>query len=323
MKWEKEERLFLTENYNEFSSQEISKVIGKSKSAVLSKAWKLGLKKDLTRKSTKSIKNINGLPKEVQQILIGSLLGDGTLEKCKKNSSFYEAHCLNQESYARWKAEKLSLLNPHIFYSYKNNLKESVRFHTKTFLVLNQYRNTFYPLGKKHVTKEILNQLEPLGLAVWIMDDGTYDYNGNRINIATEHLSYEEHLLMKEWFENKFNISPLIYKHKNQFFISFGVKETKKLIEIIKLFIIPSMTYKIGEDKTRRENSIKKYKEYRKRKDVKERRRLNQILYRNRPDIKEKMRLYNNKPEVKERKRNWAKLNRKILTPSFAHVARE
>jgi hypothetical protein len=35
------------------------------------------------------------------------------------------------------------------------------------------------------------------------------------------------------------------------------------------------------------------------------------------------MRLYNNKPEVKERKRNWAKLNRKILTPSFAHVARE
>ena len=181
----------------------------------------------------------------------------------------------------------------------------------------------FYPLGKKQVTKEILNQLEPLGLAVWIMDDGTYDYNGNRINIATEHLSYEEHLLIKEWFENKFNISSKIYKHKNQFYISFGVKETKKLIEIIKPFVIPSMRYKIGEDEKRREDALRKYRKYRKRKDVKEKRRLNQILYRKRPDIKEKMRLYNNKPEVKERKRNWTKLNRKILTPSFAHVARE
>jgi len=86
MKWTQKEELFLERNYNVMSSSEISKLIKKSKSAVLSKAWKLKLKKDLTQASTKSIRNISDLPEETKQIICGSLLGDATLERYKRNS---------------------------------------------------------------------------------------------------------------------------------------------------------------------------------------------------------------------------------------------
>ena len=160
-------------------------------------------------------------------------------------------------------------------------------------------------------TKEILNQLEPLGLAVWIMDDGTFSYHGNRINIATNDFSFNEQLLIKEWFQKKYDIIPKIYKQNNQFYISFGVKDTKRLVNIVKSFIIPPMKYKVGEDKMKRNDVIIKYRNYRKRKDIKERRRLNQIEYRKRSDVKEKMMIYNHKSEIKERKRIWAVLHRK------------
>lgn len=312
MKWAQKEELFLEKNYNIMSSKEISKVIKKSKSAVLSKAWKLKLKKDLTQASTKSIRNISDLPEETKQIICGSLLGDATLEKCKKNSSFYEAHCLNQEDYIRWKVEKLSMLNPHLFYRCKNKPMKDIAFHTRTFLVFNEYRNLFYPYGRKRITREILNQLESLGLAVWIMDDGTYSYNGSRINIATNDFSFNEQLLIKEWFQKRYGITPVVYSQNNQFYISFGVRDTKSLIDVVKPFIIPSMRYKIGEDKMKRKDAITKYRNYRKRKDVKERRRLTQVEYRKKPEVKEKMTLYNQRPIVKEKKRIWAQVHRKL-----------
>lgn len=308
MKWTFEEELFLRENYNNLSSIEISKIIRKSRSAILTKAWKLGLKKDLTKPETKSINNIEDLPRKTQQIILGSVLGDGSIIK-RANSYFSEAHSLKQENYLRWKVEKMNVLKPKIFYV-KNDNCNNIGFKTKTFFVLNKYYEMFHSNGKKKITEGILNQLEPLGLAVWIMDDGTYDYFGKRIEISTNDFSYDEHLLMKKWFENKLFISPTITKRRNQYVLKFNVKDTEKLIKIIKPFIIPSMRYKIGENKLKRKNALRKYKEYRQRKDVKERRRLVQIKYRKRPEVRKKIEEYNNRLKVKERKKIWARLHR-------------
>jgi hypothetical protein len=321
MKWTNEEEIFLKENYNKLFSVEISNKLRKSRSSIFSKAWKLHLKKDLIWPETKSIKDIDDIPEEVQQIILGSLLGDGNIRK-RRNASFSEAHSLNQKSYLQWKADKLSLLKPKVYYTLSHNNRtnkgyKEIAMKTRTFMVLNEYNRMFYPYGKKIVSKEILNRLEPLGLAIWIMDDGTYSYSGNRINIATHDFSYNEQLLMKEWFESKFSISPKVYEQNHQFYLSFGVRDTKRLIDTISAFIIPSMRYKIGEDESKRKDAITKYRKYRKRKDVRERRRLKQILYRKTPEVKEKMKLYNHKPEVKERKKLWFIQHQKNV-----HVAR-
>jgi hypothetical protein len=55
MKWTSEEELFLRENYNKLSSIEISKIIRKSKSAIFSKAWKLGLNFNLFKENLPSL----------------------------------------------------------------------------------------------------------------------------------------------------------------------------------------------------------------------------------------------------------------------------
>jgi hypothetical protein len=55
MKWTSEEELFLRENYNKLSSIEISKIIRKSKSAILTKAWKLGLNFNLFKENLPSL----------------------------------------------------------------------------------------------------------------------------------------------------------------------------------------------------------------------------------------------------------------------------
>ena len=118
---------------------------------------------------------------------------------------------------------------------------------TKTHPVFNYYRNLFYTNGRKKITLEILNQLTPRSLAVWICDDGSYDNRQGYIVLCTNSFSFEEHELMKEFFNERFGLDPTIgFRDGKYYYLRFKQADTKKLIEIIKPFILNSMLYKIG-----------------------------------------------------------------------------
>ena len=51
----------------------------------------------------------------------------------------------------------------------------AIDFATKTHPVFNHYRILFYNSGRKKITNEILEQLNPRSLAIWICDDGSYE----------------------------------------------------------------------------------------------------------------------------------------------------
>ena len=197
--------------------------------------------------------NLNSIQK---QIMLGSLLGDGNLTYRKDKTYVYnEAHSLKQEKYLLWKNKYLG------FNIYKKAEKIVMHKGSKFF---RDYHDLFYPNGKKIVTREILNKLEPLGLTIWFMDDGNYNYDNYNIRLYTYNFKLKGNLLIKTWLENKFKINSKIRKYKSKmkynnyyktnntyFFIEFNSKESKKFIKLMKPFILSSMRYKIGQDKDR------------------------------------------------------------------------
>ena len=209
--------------------------------------------------SVKSPIALPNLSQRAEQVLLGSLLGDGSLIK-KFNTPYYkEAHSLKQKEYLEWK--RVILI--HIL-KIKINNKDNRCWSIRSLVnpILNNYYNLFYPNGKKVVTREILDMLEPLGIAVWYCDDGSYSYENNNLNLGTLGFEFEGNLLIQEWFKERYNINWKIYnldkKRVNyQFMLRVNTDETKKFIKLIKRYVPECMNYKLGLDKNKKYNALK------------------------------------------------------------------
>ena len=219
--------------------------------------------------------------KEQEQILLGSLLGDGCIYIANKGTiynhfKFSEEHSLKQKDYLLWKNSYLNFNKPNFREKNINNIKYNSTFLNKTNFMFKQYFNLFYSNNKKVVTKEILDKLEPLGIAVWFMDDGSYNYYCKSIEIATHCFGLEGNQIIQQYFKEKWDIDCKIQnklQKRNGFLkieriycqLKFNKKDAKKFVEIIKPYIlqIPSMTYKIGLDEERKINAVNNIKERR------------------------------------------------------------
>lgn len=192
------------------------------------------------------------LTQEEHDLIIGSLLGDSSVRQREKNSCFRFSHSIKQKNYAIFKKDILKNFNLSEFREVKRRIKNSfihaIDFSTKTHPIFNYYRNLFYKEKRKVVTKEILNQLNPRSLAFWICDDGSYDNKQGYIVLCTNAYTLKEHELIKEFFKEKFRLDPTIgFRDKKYYYLRFKQEDSRKLIEIIKPFILYSMKYKIGE----------------------------------------------------------------------------
>src|SRR3989344_9319885 len=155
-------------------------------------------------------------PKQ-KSFIIGSLLGDGTmwLGKGAKNANFKVEQGLVQKDYVFWKYEILKSLvftEPKISYRndfQKNRYQKSWWFRTIRHPLLTEIFDRFYikegyKTGRKIVPPDLINDLDAFGLAVWIMDDGSY--SKNKIDISTYSFSLSEINLLCEILKNKFDV---------------------------------------------------------------------------------------------------------------------
>lgn len=186
-----------------------------------------------------------------EQILIGSLLGDASIPSLKNRRKSYSIrweHSLKQKEYAIWKAEN-SLENFSIYVRERfdkrtNKTYESITCYS-TRDNYQKYRNLFYT-DKKVITKNVLDILEPLGVAVWFMDDGSLYYNGNNchLNIAVDSFTENEIELIIDFFKTRFDIN--FKKNRKQIRLT-SVKEVTKFEKMFKPFYHDSMAYKTLE----------------------------------------------------------------------------
>jgi hypothetical protein len=193
-------------------------------------------------------------------VLLGSLLGDAYLPKPTKNASYTCAHCPEQKDYLLW---KVSLL--------KKNFRVRVAFYKKDQYfnvyvtqtncspILTDLHTLFYvPYQKpgrkwrKIISRKMLDLLTPLGLAVWYGDDGTYNVRDRACSLSTQGFTYEENLLIKEYFSQKWEIETTITADYNKEYaktyyrIDFRASEAKKFLLLIKDAIPKCMIYKLG-----------------------------------------------------------------------------
>lgn len=197
---------------------------------------------------------MNDISLSQKQIILGGLLGDSSFYKKSKYVSF--SHSEKQFDYLKWKHNFLDNVSDikstyntfnnkkckrNYFYCYIKNNDELF-----SFICKHLYSND----GRKKISLKYLNELEPLGLAIWWMDDGNISLSKrNRYGkLSTHCFNYEEHILLKQYFSKKWNINVDIKKEKEKYyFLRFNVTELKKLIKIIYKYVseMPNMIYKI------------------------------------------------------------------------------
>lgn len=210
---------------------------------------------------------MNSISKNTEQVIIGGLLGDSCVTKNDKyNSCLTIVHGPKHLDYLKFKYnfffEDGLTTKRGIYTKIQHNKKTNkdylaYGFFTKSMEVFSEYRTEFYIKNKKTITREILNKLEPLGLAVWFMDDGNRNirWHTKKNGLNTIHsrslvmniqgFSFEEAEIIKEYFSGKWLVNVKVYKQRNKPILYINAENSNKFINIIEPHIIPSLQYKI------------------------------------------------------------------------------
>jgi recombination protein RecA len=215
----------------------------------------------MARKITKK------LSKEQKSLLIGLLLGDGTISS---NYVFKLSHSEAQREFLQWKVDLLNKFN------IKNNgIKEYISkcgynigknvLYSQMSLnpTIKALRRTIY-IPKKTITRRLLNWLNPLGIAIWYMDDGCINVNTSKQRSSIQHtikiatcVDEPTINIIIQYFLEVWNIKFRPFKEgKGTFSIASSTEEDcKKFIEIVKPYIeqVPSLLYKIRDNFTKEE----------------------------------------------------------------------
>lgn len=201
---------------------------------------------------------VESMTRKQKAVIIGTLLGDGFLQKTGKNNARLRLeHSLKQEDYLLWKIQILdNYFQSKPQYLERNNIKfgnsyQYIRAQSYSGSEFGKLLKLFYLNGVKVIPKEILNLLkDPLSLAIWFMDDG---YFYPRDKIAYIYLpKYDSDSVnnILTVLKVNFDLSPVLkIKKRGEYVLIFTVQETMKLMDIIKSFVIPSMNYKLSSQK--------------------------------------------------------------------------
>lgn len=197
-------------------------------------------------------KKILCLDKNQISVLVGSILGDGTLQIGKegRNANFKTEQGLKQKEYVWWKYNYFRdwvKTPPKMSYRYQRDgtrYAKSLWFRTLRHPQLTFFRKLFYQKGKKIIPSNIKKYLNSLCLAVWIMDDGSY--NDRIIDISTYSFDLKSIALLQKSLNELFSIKAKYFKDRNKGYrMYFSRNETREITKIISPYIIPSMAYKL------------------------------------------------------------------------------
>lgn len=197
----------------------------------------------------------SSVPQHLQEVLVGSLLGDGRLERRSKGirhaktARFRVHHGEKQKSYVLWKYQQLKsivLTGPREItrYDKKRDIHEtSWYFHTQSTKELGYLHSLFYKQRRKIVPKALEKLLSPRACAIWFMDDGSNI--GSAYSLCTHNMNETEQELVRVILANKYDIETTVVKDRHQTKLAINGRFKDRFTKLISSYIIPSMTYKI------------------------------------------------------------------------------
>lgn len=190
------------------------------------------------------------LTRKQHLILIGKILGDGTLEKNGNNTRFRVAQCQKQKEYVFWLYKNFKNLvtkKPrYLKVTSRYGKVGQFRFDTYSLHIFNRYRELFYPNGRKVVPQSISDFLDdPLSLAVWYMDDGYKRTDNSGLYLCTSGFNKSENRLLQECLFTNFGVGTNIHYAGGYARLHIPSKNMWKFCDYIRPYIIPSMCYKL------------------------------------------------------------------------------
>ena len=192
----------------------------------------------------------NTVGSQQRDIIIGTLLGDGFLERNGKNVRLIVDHSLAQEKYVSWKQQQLSGIPSAIAVKHRKDIRTGVLYshcilRTHSLPLFEEYAALFYKEKRKRIPCDLPIILSPQMFAVWVMDDGYKRSDCNALRLNTQSYSYEEQGIIQKAL-HQFGIESTIQKHKNAYVIYIPSRSMERVRSLIRPHIIPSMEYKIA-----------------------------------------------------------------------------
>lgn len=192
-----------------------------------------------------------------KQIIMGSLLGDGSIIKKRTNCVLSFNHSLFQHDYAFYKVNLLQKEGITMRFEQRPNsyrqgciegrlIKDNgyARGTTEVNIAFNKFRDEWY-IPTKEVPDSITD-LGSLGLAIWYMDDGTIHYPSGAY-LSTNGFNHESQIKLVNVLKDNFDVEAHIHKNEDKEILFIVQKDRDKFFDIIRPYIIGSLKYKIGE----------------------------------------------------------------------------
>ncbi len=186
---------------------------------------------------------------DLQHLILGSMLGDASIRQDgRMAATFREEPAGGEKAYVAWKARAFGKLRSKSAAGSAGGRG----FSTVSLYEFAQVRSKFYSGDKrrKRVTAALLEQLNPLSLAVWYLDDGRNDSGDggeNRKTINLHRLTEAECRSFEAVFASKFGLGCAIRSHgsSDAAQITFRGADADRLEEIIRPFCHRSMARKL------------------------------------------------------------------------------
>lgn len=191
-----------------------------------------------------------------RNIVIGSILGDASIELATKSWRLQMAQGDKQKDYLIWKYQELKRWTktpPRLVRFFDERYSKEYatwRFRTICHEEFIKLRNLFYPQGKKIVPKNIFSLIDhPLALAIWYMDDGGRRGDCHGMFLNTLCFSKSENEVLQTLLKKNFGIESRLHWVSDGFriYIPSGLA-AQEMCKIIGPYIIKSMLYKLPFD---------------------------------------------------------------------------
>nr|QWC53735.1 LAGLIDADG homing endonuclease [Rhizoctonia solani] len=196
------------------------------------------------------------LPPQLEEILVGLILGDLCLEKRSESTLSVRAKFqqgLVHKDYLMHLYELFKTLGSQVPITINRapdkrtgEIHSAVCFNTYSLPCFYELYSLFYLNGKKIVPSNIGDLLTPLGLAYWLADDGSFHKTQQFIRIYTNSFSYEEVQLLASALSDKFNLKSTVNKDQGYFIVRISQNSVPDLQALLKDIMPSMMMHKLG-----------------------------------------------------------------------------
>jgi hypothetical protein len=180
------------------------------------------------------------------------VLGDAHIKA--KRYTLAINHGARQEAYLHYKAGILEQLQkaPIKVRPFDNSGYPGVRMETQRRPLYRRLRRLFYePTGRKRVTRKALDYLDPRGIAIWYMDDGSVSAKRRNGKIHAYELTLNTYIprdkneLIIRYFAETWDLQFGLNLSKGKWRLRMGTRQARRLAQFVAPYIVPTMRYKV------------------------------------------------------------------------------